>query len=184
MTFTWDPGVESTRVKLQGILESWKGTPYMEGARSKGVGVDCVRFVVSVFDELAGTSTDITTLPRDAHLHAAALSRAAMHQILTLFTPTTPVYDRALLPGDVLVTGPPGGGPGHAMIVGYETNTLWEASRDGVLKTSFAAASTNNRIIFRIIRIVNTTYRWLRTEDLLLVDQELEIGEDEPTPIS
>jgi cell wall-associated NlpC family hydrolase len=122
------------RAALDAALRSWDGTPYLPGQQAKGPkgGVDCVRFVAAVLDELYGKVTPIETLPQDAALHARATAVLAMKRIITLYRPNERVADDTIEPGDVLVTSQPGGGPGHALIAGPRRWTLWESTLDGV----------------------------------------------------
>lgn len=125
-----------TQEKLQKILDSWEGTPYMPGQQMKGAGVDCVRFVCAVLDELYGFSrVAIPELPGDIALHARDTAVAAMRYIMKLYEPNEPVLDGVLEPGDILVVAPPKGGPGHAMIAGGRENELWHSMDRRVQRT-------------------------------------------------
>ena len=50
------PEATAAQDRLQDVLRGWEGTPYRAGAQAKGRdgGVDCVRFVCGVLDELYG----------------------------------------------------------------------------------------------------------------------------------
>lgn len=118
--------------RLEQVLRSWEGTPYMAGQQLRGVGVDCVRFVAAVLDELLGRApTPIETLPPDASLHNRVGAICGMRAIRKRFMPNAPVQDGPLEPGDIVVTGPVSGGPGHAMIVG-SSRVLWHSSARSV----------------------------------------------------
>jgi cell wall-associated NlpC family hydrolase len=136
VTLAWRP---LTLPALERVLLSWEGTPYMVGQQAKGAGVDCVRFVAGVLDELRGRATPVATLPNDAALHNRAGAVAAMRRILELQRPWVPVEDGTVEPGDVLVWAPRGGGPGHATIAGGERFVLWESSVSGVRRTAIGA---------------------------------------------
>ena len=114
------------------------------------MGVDCVRFVCGVLDELFGLDTDARTLPQDVALHQPRLARAAMKRIMSLYSPFVSVTDLRLVGGDVLVVGERDGGPGHVMIVGFEPWTIWHATKPCVQKTGFALPSSQK--VFRIYR--------------------------------
>lgn len=62
--------IAAERARLVAEAESWIGTPYHTGGRLKGVGVDCLTFVVCAF-ESAGLidHIDIPHYPPDWHLH-------------------------------------------------------------------------------------------------------------------
>jgi cell wall-associated NlpC family hydrolase len=132
------PDAKRIMAALERVLLSWAGTRYMISQQEKGVGVDCVRFVCGVLDELRGTKTPIDTLPQDAAMHARASAVNAMRQIVGLFKPNKLLApgepDWYAEPGDLVITSPPGGGPGHAMIVGGQPHVLWESSGSGVRK--------------------------------------------------
>ena len=112
---------------LRRYLESWLGTPYGVGQQQPGAGVDCVRFVAAVLDFLRDSRTPLTLLPQDAAFHDRAGATAAMLRFRRAFAPIVPSDGSELEPGDVLVTGPPHGGPGHAILVGPDPGTTWEA---------------------------------------------------------
>lgn len=118
---------------LATVLAEWDGTPYWPGQQARGPdgGVDCVRFVAAIIDRLKGTATPIETLPPDAAMHTRQKAIAAMLTILHALGPAD-LIDGPLQPGDVVITGPVDGGPGHAMIVGPQKNTLWESAGSGV----------------------------------------------------
>lgn len=113
-------------VRIARILDSWENTPRMESQQAKGKGVDCVRFVAGVLDELAGTKTPLEKLPRDAALHCREKSILAMRLFLKQFNAEV-LETRAVQPGDMIVTGPEMGGPGHAIIVGTD-RFLWHTA--------------------------------------------------------
>lgn len=122
------------------ILASWEWTRYLPGCQAKGAtgGVDCVRFVAGVLDELYGFArVPIDRLPQDIALHRPKGARAAMRKILRIYSPHERVTGIAVQPADILVVGEPRGGPGHAMIVGPRRNTLWHATPIGVHYTGF-----------------------------------------------
>jgi len=182
--WTWSNGLESIRQKLEGVINSWKGTPYAPGQQAKGIGVDCVRFVTGIMDEMSNTTHDYTTLPPDSYLHNPARSHAAVRQIIKLYAPFQKVIDGNIQPGDVLVVGPRQGGPGHAYIVGCYDNELWDATGPGVKKTSYAGALMNGMILHRAYRVLNSSYRWLQPGDPIAPEDldEPDIVEPEPIP--
>ena len=147
--------------ELEDLFYKWEGTPYMSGNQCIKLGVDCVRFVTAFLDSLHKIKTSITTLPSDASFHN---KRAAMKTMLTikkLYAPCkTLPEDSAIEPGDVIIIGPPGGGPAHAMIAGTEPNTIWHCTTDiGVVKTGWALAAGQQQI-YRVYRIRNRAKLW------------------------
>lgn len=124
------------QARLERILDSWDGTPYAIGQQMKGAGVDCVRFVAAVLDELYGYKRlPVQDLPHDVALHQRETAIAAMRLIMKLYEPNEPVLDEILEPGDILVMAPPKGGPGHAMIVGARENEIWHSTGKRVQMT-------------------------------------------------
>lgn len=144
-------GDAKAMARLGQVLESWEGTPYMSGQRCRGVGVDCVRFVVAVLDELTGRHTDIRTIPPDTCLHAPAKAREAAERLSLAFEADR-VTD-ALEAGDVIVTGPVGGGPGHVMIVGHRKSEVWHASYPMVHKVGLRGVYLCGHQVFDVFRL-------------------------------
>ena len=60
-----------------------------------------------------------------------------------------------LSPGDTIVSGMPGGGPGHAMIVGPWPE-IWHASRSGVVQTGLGLEGLE----FKALVVPITRERW------------------------
>lgn len=138
--------------RLATILEKWRGTPYMAGQQCLGAGVDCVRFVAAVLDELYHRApVPIATLPPDAALHSREGAIAGMKRIRELYMPNDAIEDGSIEPGDVLVTGPRNGGPGHAMIVGPRPSELWHAAGDAVHMSGLGFAGETK--VFRVYRM-------------------------------
>ena len=131
--FSWrslDPAIEA---HVSRVLENWIGTPYRDGQQVPGVGTDCVRFVTGCIDQLQGREIQpIPKLPNDASLHNREAAMRVMRIIISLYEPLEEVKDGTLEPGDIIIVGPPKGGPGHAMFVGVRKNTLCQATQHGV----------------------------------------------------
>lgn len=107
----------------------------MPGCQAKGStgGVDCVRFGAGFYDEMYGFKrAETARLPQDTALHSRKTAIEAMLLIRRLYMPNIAVLDGSIEPGDAIVEGPWGGGPGHLLIAGVEPFTLWEATRTGV----------------------------------------------------
>ena len=139
--------------KLNRILSSWEGTPYQLGRQEPGAGVDCVRFLCAVLDEMKGIFTSPAILPMDTAMHRSETAVTTMLQIMQLYQPNAPVYDGTIEPGDVLIVGPGGWRPRHAMLVGPQPNTLWHAGRTGVHRTGLGLNTLSGWTkVFRVYR--------------------------------
>jgi hypothetical protein len=147
--------------KLEILFDQWKGTPYMAGNQCKQSGVDCVRWVTAILDMMYGRPpTDIKTLPSDASFHNKRAAMRAMLKIKRLYPHCKVLRNNPLEPGDLIIVGPPGGGPGHAMLVGTEKNTLWHcAPRSGVCKTGWSLI-VGHQHIFRVYRAKDRVKLW------------------------
>lgn len=139
--------------RLMEILHSWDGTPHMDGQQCRGVAVDCVRFVSAVLDELAGTNTQLDRLPQDASFHNADVCWKAFKRFMSEF-PTKDVLDSEMQPGDVLITGPKNGGPGHAIIVGAD-GALWHCDGDFVSRMGLSIRGQGVFALKKIKRLLN-----------------------------
>lgn len=118
-------------------LRSWEGTPYGRGQQCKGVAVDCVRFLCGVLDAMYGLDNSIPRLPQDMAMHDHASAIAAMRYISGLY-PHEAARGRVLYPGDAVIVGERKGGPGHALIVGPDPNSLWQAGTSEVHRTGIS----------------------------------------------
>lgn len=61
--------MNQTRQHIIRVAMEWMGTPYHHHARIKGVGVDCVQFLVAVFEECQLVSVVVDGYAQDWHLH-------------------------------------------------------------------------------------------------------------------
>lgn len=160
----WEPleDLEAQRA-LALELEAWRGTAYGVGQQCRGVAADCVRFVCGVLDALRGTKTPLKTLPPDTCFHDSAKAVAGMERIRALFAPTDEVTNGVIQPGDVIVTGPAGAGPSHAMIVGTDPNTAWHCAalggRGGVTVTGIRGVYVLGHRIFMVYRLRERSWR-------------------------
>lgn len=145
---------QQAQIRLGYVLESWRGTPYMPGQCCKGVGVDCVRFVVAVLDELAGVKTDIKTIAPDAAVHSADVAQEAFERLIDRFD-CSEITDGFVEPGDVLATGPLEGGPGHAVIVGSQRRMCWDAVHPKVRQISLGLRAIVGQRVFNVYRMNN-----------------------------
>lgn len=127
---TWAPLVDDSKQQhLRVILKSWEGTPYAAGSGVRGVASDCVRSTILVLSEwMRWAVPEIKTMPADASMHSRQGAMRGLHRIRRALPPHHRVRDsQTIQPGDVLITGPIGGGPGHSIIVGAEAHTLWQS---------------------------------------------------------
>ena len=160
MGLTWRPfsGAQASLAVLDQVLHSWEGTPYMQNQAVRGVGVDCIRFIASVLDELTGQLGEYKTLPADTSLHSPESAYEVLQIFRDVYSPNRSIRDGCTQPGDVVVIGADNGAPGHGMIVGTEKNTMWHVTRGpGVHKTGFAIAKGYR--VFDIFRM-QERYRW------------------------
>jgi hypothetical protein len=105
----------------------------MAGQQVKGVGVDCVRLICRILDELHGLEeTPLANIPADASMHDRAGTQRVMLAIMHAYQPWIRVEDNSIEPGDIVVVGPPAGGPGHGMMVTTRRNTLIHADQNEV----------------------------------------------------
>jgi hypothetical protein len=141
------------RWRLSALLAPWRGTPYMCGQQKEGMGVDCVRFVCAVLDDLSRRPRQpVKSLPNDAALHSRGGAIVGMRLIRRLYMPNDPVRDGILEPGDtVVVQHGEGGGPGHALIVGPDRGTLWHSVYPSVCTTGFGFLA--NTRVYRVYRM-------------------------------
>ena len=127
-----DPKIQE---RLEDVIMPWKGTPYMTGQQICGVGVDCVRFVCAVLDDLYGMRRQgVEHMPYDTCLHNPEGARRVMKKVLSRYDHETLNTFRSVEPGDILMVGV-NGAPGHAMIIG-KRNQLWHQSGKSVVMTS------------------------------------------------
>lgn len=162
--FRWEP-VPFIQDKIQKVLDSWEGTPYSIGQCQKGIGVDCVRFVCSVYDELYGfTRSEYKRLPQDVALHNKEGAINSMKEIIGLYDKAESIDPdtttrTTLQPGDALIVGPKNGGPGHCLIVGGKKNRVYH-SLDPCVKWTGMKFFSKDQKLFRIYRMSDRD-RWV-----------------------
>ena len=156
-------GAEIVTKRIEEVCQKWENTPYMPGQQEPGMGVDCVRLVCGVLDELSGVRHKIPREVQDRSLHDAEGAR----KIVTLIRSYYPDHvdlecgDRCVEPGDIIITGHAQGGPGHAILVGAAKNTLWQAFRIAVRMGGLGLIAHYQQI-FTIVRPDKTL--WLPAE--------------------
>ena len=118
---------------LDRALYAWHGTPYESGQSFIQRGADCTGAVFGVIDTIDGRKRqEPAGFPHDGSLHDRAGAICAVREIVRRYSPCHKIEaaeDRMFYvePGDIVVTGMPGGGPGHVEIVGARPNELWHA---------------------------------------------------------
>ena len=154
---TWKPldfeGSDLVTKRIEKVCQDWNHTPYIPGQQAQGEGVDCVRFVCAVLDELYGLDHTIPREVQDKSLHdpAGAMKVTALVRAYYPDHKDLATADRCVEPGDIIITGHALGGPGHAILVGAGRNTLWQASRVAVRMGGLALISQYQQI-FGIVR--------------------------------
>ncbi len=135
---------------LEKELLSWKDTPYVPGQCMVDRGVDCVHFIVAVYDVMTNKFYQVTKLPQDASFHNKVLVEASLRQFFRMY-PSHVVNGSVVQPGDVIICGPVGknGGPGHGMVVGKDS--LWHVDGNCVCKAGLAVMQ-QGAYAFRQIR--------------------------------
>lgn len=121
-------------------LDRWEGTPYRDGENKPKVGTYCTAFVCSVLDALyRREGAKMPEIPSDASMHCRATALGGLRWFLERYPNHQRIEGREVQPGDILVTAPVGGGPGHAILVGPRENTIWQCSgKTGVHFTGMA----------------------------------------------
>lgn len=150
----WDDSALSLRVldRLGSILRVWEGTPYGSGQSCAGAASDCIGFVFGALDDLYRKEPHVRVpLPSDASMHNPDSARATMRELLRMY-PNDPVTNGIIEPGDVLVTGVPNGGPGHAMLVGDLKSSLWHCNIRGKVCYTGLGFATDFQVVAGIYR--------------------------------
>lgn len=147
----WDPVPSSPWVveRLATALHRWQGTRYHEGAQVPMGGVDCWRFVSAVADDMRGRPW--VKLPRmiaDVAMHNPVKARAALRWAMRAHS-CRRVFP-LLRAGDVVVAGPKGGGPGHAMIASYDKQLWHVVQQNGVSQTGISSFGLD---LFGVLRV-------------------------------
>ena len=146
-TFTvpckWDPDHLDPKIisRIKESCDSWDGTPFMLGQSAKGLGVDCIRFVVGFLCDmyrLDARDYKFPLISTEACYNDPKLADDIFSQLLHHF-PSTKVPKNPtdglfhIQPGDIVCCGPDGGTYGHGMIVGALPCTFYHATSMGVM---------------------------------------------------
>lgn len=149
----WQP-LDSTdaMARLEREFLRWEGTPYKENCQRPGAGVDCVRFVCAIADAMTCRDPlDIPSIPSDKSLHDQAGAHAALRFLMRRYNAKM-IDHEGIEPGDVLVTGPKDGGPGHAILVGNRPNQMWQSTRPHVHYTG-VGPQTGAEVFYGTLRV-------------------------------
>lgn len=149
---------------LDTTLQRWRSTPYESGQRFCGRAADCIGSVFGVVDDLDGRGrARHAGMPHDTAMHQRGTAIAAMRELVRRYSPCQRLRGEGKLhvqPGDIVVTGEPGGGPGHVEIVGARKNELWHAMpASGFHQGGWSLLS--QQVLFAVYRI-NDKSRWAR----------------------
>lgn len=134
-TMVWTLGNLScrSRTALGAALEAWRDTPYESGQRFIQRGGDCIGSLFGVIDDIDGRArAAFPGMPHDAAIHSRSTAIIAVRELVRRYSPCEKVESDEdhifhVEPGDIVVTGSPGGGPGHVEMVGTRPNELWHA---------------------------------------------------------
>lgn len=163
MDLSWTPlaNEEHTR-RLNNLFKRWEGTPYREGSKAPGAGVDCVRFNTGVLDSMERTIRERIWIPSDVCYHDLQKAWAASKELMQRYWPILVIKDGKTQPGDMLVSGPIEGGPGHSALVGVLENTIWQIAGPGtkVSMTGFGNICPKGFKIYKVLRIKDRSTRW------------------------
>lgn len=153
--------------RMEQILSDWSTSHYESGASLRGIACDCIGGVFGVVDDLDGQKRACRSpLPQDSAMHNREAAIATMKQLVNRFEPNSHIPQAEdgyfyVQPGDIVVTGYPGGGPGHVEIVGPRRNTLWHAlPQAGFHQTGFGFLE-GRQLLWRIYRL-GDRWRWTR----------------------
>jgi len=161
------PSLAWTRHPDPAIAEEWEGTPYESGQRVKKVAADCIGSVFGVIDDLDGQNrASLPGLPADAAMHSRDTAVAAVRELIRRYEPNRKLRlgrngDVRVRPGDIVVTGYKGGGPGHVEIVGARRNELWHSLEDGAGFAQRGWGFLESQVLYGVWR-AEDQWRWVR----------------------
>lgn len=135
MTLVWDHERMPHDDRLMTVLLEWNSTPYHLFSQVKGVGVDCVRFLCGVLDEMSGVDRDIDQLPPDVAFNHPRKARSAMRKILRLYDARPLEHHETAQSGDgFVVRNSNQGGPGHVLVYSSVPGRFYHATKRGIAK--------------------------------------------------
>lgn len=95
---------DAIELRLDAVIRSWIGTPYMAGQQAKKMGADCVQFVGGILDELYRQQrTLIPRLPQNSGNHSEESGLRTVMAVRKGIS-SIEVLDNWIEPGDVIVT--------------------------------------------------------------------------------
>lgn len=151
----WTPIDLVVTARIHKELNSWLGTPYRHGMCKKGPngGANCITFVGGFLDAAyRWAPIKITTWPGDVSLHNPSLATRILREMLGRYPHDEIREEKSLEIGDMLVTGPLDGGPGHVCIAGMKQGLIYQALEgSGVVRTG-CGYDPNVQQKFRIYR--------------------------------
>jgi hypothetical protein len=119
----------------------------MSGQRAKGIGTDCVGFVVSVVTELSGQTFKKPPLSNAFKVRSSSMK--AFRQYLKAF-PADVIEGEDIEPGDVVLAGYADQPMKHAYIAGNKS--LWHCGTSCVTRTGF---DLSGMFVSKILRCKN-----------------------------
>jgi hypothetical protein len=129
----WNTGDPKVAVALGGEIHNWLETPYESGQSFPKRGADCTGSIFGIVDALDGRARmQPAGFPHDGSLHDRAGAIRTVREIVRRYSPCVKLEPDAdgyyqVEPGDIVVTGMPGGGPGHVEMVGPNPNELYHS---------------------------------------------------------
>lgn len=129
----WNAGDINVAVALGSEIVNWLGTPYESGQSFPKRGADCTGSIFGIIDAMDGRKRmEPAGFPHDGSLHDRAGAIRTVREIIRRYSPCHKVEadENGMFqvePGDIVVTGMPGGGPGHVEMVGPNPNELYHS---------------------------------------------------------
>lgn len=161
---------EHAIIALDDTLRAWEHTPYESGQRFIQRGADCIGAIFGVIDDMDGRSrAQKPGMPHDASMHSRSTAIIAVRELVRRYSPCEKVLPDSenvfhVEPGDIVVTGMPGGGPGHVEIVGSRRNELWHALPSSGFHQG-GWSFLEQQLLFAVFRIQDK-HRWGQNESL------------------
>lgn len=158
---------DALMVRMREVFASWEGSHYESGASVRGVACDCIGGVFGVLNDLDGLSRETSSpLPHDAAMHNREEAISTMRKLVRRAEPVKQLETQEdgnfhVQPGDIVVIGFVGGGPGHVAIVGPERSTLWHSLPNSGWHFGGFGLDADSQSLWGIYRISNRE-RWAR----------------------
>lgn len=152
----------ATLEAMHDVLAGWEGTRYGSGQRCRGVLADCIGAVFGCIDDLDGRPrAQAPSMPPDSAVHDPSTAAAALRALRELYQPIESLSGVEVQPFDIVVVGPLGGGPSHAMLVGPQRNTLWHCTPGAGFHRAGWSLGEGYEVCHSAARI-GDRHRWLR----------------------